>query len=355
MSLTPAAFAIPGDVETRTGGFIYERRLLDALRDLGHDVTHVRLPEGFPDPSPPEMSRAVRTLAALPPEAPVILDGLVHGSIDTEGLARLGAPLVAMIHHPLALETGLTPERRAHLHATEAANLALAAHVLVPSPHTARVLVRDYGVAPEHITVAPPGFDPATGPRRPQEPPLILAVGILHPRKGHDVLLDALARLRDLPWRAVIVGAAHDPAHAALLHERCRALDLDARVRFAGSVGQGTLGALYRSATLLALATRYEGYGMVLSEALRHGLPVVSCRTGAVPDTVPEDAGLLVPPEDAPAFAGALRRVLADAPLRASLAAAAARAGAGLPGWHDTARIASRVLQRLAAGPPTPR
>lgn len=345
----PLTFAIPGDIETVTGGYIYERRLLGALHARGHDARHLALPAGFPDPSPREMGEAVDALAALPPDAPLLLDGLVFGAIDPEGLARVRAPICAMIHHPLAHESGLSPARRAHLLATEAANLRLAAHVAVPSPHTAAVLRSEYGVPAERVSVAPPGFDPATGERRESRPPLILSVGILHPRKGHDVLLDALARLADLDWQAVIVGAPYDPAHAEALHRRRRALGLDARVRFAGLVSDGALHDLYRSAALLALATRYEGYGMVFGEALRHGLPIVSCRTGAVPDTVPESAGLLVPPGEPDAFAGALRRALSDDALREGLARGSAKAGARLPGWPDTAEIVGAALDRLAA------
>lgn len=349
MSPTPLVFAIPGDLSTVTGGYIYERRLLGALRERGHDARHLALPAGFPDPSPEAMAAAVEALAALPPDAPLLLDGLVFGAIDPEGLARVRAPVCAMIHHPLAHESGLSPARRARLRATETANLRVAAHVAVPSPHTATVLRAEYGVPPERISVAPPGFDPATGPREAGHPPLILSVGILHPRKGHDVLLDALARIADLDWQAVIVGADHDPPHAEALRRQAEALGLGARVRFAGLASDEALGALYRRATLFALATRYEGYGMVLGEALRHGLPIVSCRAGAVPDTVPEGAGLLVPPEDPDAFAGALRRVLSEPALRDGLARAATAAGASLPGWADTAEAVGAALDRLVA------
>jgi glycosyltransferase involved in cell wall biosynthesis len=104
---------------------------------------------------------------------------------------------------------------------------------------------------------------------------------------------------------------------------------------------------LYRAAGLFALATRYEGYGIVFDEALAHGLPIVSCRTGAVPETVPPEAGLLVPNEDPPAFAAALRRVLGEPGTRARLAAAARAAGAGLPPWSQVAETAAGVLRQL--------
>lgn len=344
----PAAFAIPGELTTRTGGYIYERRLLEGLRTRGHDMAYQRLPDSFPAPTQADMAQALAMLEAVPPERPLILDGFVFGA--GEGLERVRAPIVGMVHHPLALEEGLSAARRAHLRATEAANVARAAHILVPSPHTRQVLVERYGADPALVTIAPPGVDRPTLTRAPEAPPLILSVGILHPRKGHDVLLDALAALTDLDWRAVIVGKSYDAAHAAALAAQVDRLGLGGRVTLAGEVEPDDLEALYSRAALFALATRYEGYGMVFAEALVRGLPVVATRTGAVPDTVPAGTGLLAPPGDARAFAAALRSVLGDRAERTRLTEGAALAGAGLPRWQETAEIAGEVLDRVAAG-----
>ncbi len=347
--MTPraAAFAIPGDIATVTGGYIYERRLLEELRAHGHDVVHLQLGASFPDPTPSDMDHAVRVLQALDPARALILDGLVYGSIDTDGLAGVAAPIVAMIHHPLALETGLSPSRRAHLLETERANLALAARVLVPSTHTAHILRTGYDVPPKKITIAQPGTERPKGARAPSHPPLILSVGIQHRRKGHDVLLRALAELMDLDWRAVIVGSVHDTAHAEDLARLWRDLGFGDRVDLAGRVSQSDLEDLYRSASLFALATRYEGYGMVFDEALARGLPIVSCATGAVPHTVPDDAGLLVPVDAPGALANALKQMLTNPALRTRMGDAAARAGAALPTWQGTAAIAGQVLNGL--------
>jgi glycosyltransferase involved in cell wall biosynthesis len=345
----PAAFAIPGDIATRTGGYIYERSLLEALRAAGREVAHVQLPGSFPDAGPQDMAEAVARLRAVPPGMPLILDGLVSGAIDTAGLASVAAPVCAMVHHPLALESGLLRARADELARRERDNLAAAAHVLVPSPHTAAILRADYGVPNEKITIAPPGFPrpaPLAVPK--QAPPLILSVGILHPRKGHDVLLAALARIVGLDWQAEIVGPAYDPVCADALHRQRAALGLGARVKFAGSLSDPALQARYAAATVFALATRYEGYGMVLGEALLHGLPVVSVRTGAVPDTVPPGAGVLVPPDAPEALAQALERMLTDRRFRSAVAAASAAAGARLPQWRETAAIVGQVLDRVA-------
>jgi glycosyltransferase involved in cell wall biosynthesis len=345
--MRPAAYAIPGDIGTLTGGYVYERRMFEGLRAEGRDVMHLELMAGFPNPSPAAMADAVGQLAALPRERPVILDGLVFGSLDPAGLARCAAPVVAMIHHPLALEAGLSEAARAHLYATERVNLARAAHVLVPSRHTARTLADDYAVPSERITVAPPGTDRPRRAPEPAHPPLILSVGIQHPRKGHDVLIDALTRVRDLDWNCVIAGPAWDADYARALARQAQDSGLGQRLTLAGKVAQDRLDRLWSCATVFALATRYEGYGIVFDEALAHGLPIVSCATGAVPDTVPETAGVLVPAEDASDFANALRTVLTDPEARARLAAGARAAGAALPSWQETAAIAGRVLDAL--------
>lgn len=340
----PTVFAVPGDPATRTGGYIYDARVLAALRAAGRDVAPMRLPDGFPDPAPAAMEAALAQLGTIGPDTPTVIDGLAFGALDPDGVAALRAPLVALVHHPLALETGLEPAQAARLARIEAANLARAAHVIVPSPHTADVLARDYGVPRRRLTVAQPGIDRPLGAPRPAHPPLILSVGLLARRKGHDVLLDALARLGDLDWLAVIAGRAHDGVTGDALQAQAGRLGLQRRVRFAGEVAPDALAALFARASVFALATRYEGYGMVFAEALAHGLPVVSCNAGAVPGTVPRDAGTLVPPDDPAAFAGALRAVLGEPARRAAMAAAAARHGAALPTWGDTAALFARVL-----------
>ena len=343
----PAALALPGSIDARTGGTIYDARVLAALRAAGRDVALLELPGGFPFPDPAAMAGALAQLAALPADCPVIVDGLAFGALDTEDLAGIAAPIVALVHHPLALETGMPPEQAATLARTEAANLAHAAHVMVPSPHTAAVLQRDYGVPADRLTVARPGIDrPATAPN-PVTPPLILSVGLLAPRKGHDVLLRALAAIADRNWQAVIVGRDHDGRTGTELVALAQTLGLADRVRFAGELSGAALEDLYGAASVFALATRYEGYGMVFAEALVRGLPVVTCDTGAVPDTVPDGVGARVPVDDAEAFAAELARLLDDPAHHAAMAAAAARFGATLPGWADTAALFDAVLDRV--------
>mgnify|MGYP001792616257 CR=1 FL=1 len=338
------AFAVPGDLGTLTGGYIYDRRLIGALRSLGWHVDHIALPAGFPDPTAAEMAQALQQLQDLPTDCPVIIDGLAFGALDPKGVTQISAPIIALVHHPLAKESGIETAKRDRDFETESQNLSQTVHVLVPSPHTAEILTSEFGVPENKITIAMPGVDQPQGAPEPIDPPLILSVGIQLPRKGHDILLRALSQITDLPWQAVIVGAALDRNYADLLATLRHDLHLTDRVQLAGQIDRDPLGQLYRQASLFALATRYEGYGIVFDEALVHGLPIVSCAAGAVPDTVPTDAGRLVPTDDPDAFAAALRLLLVDRTTCESCARASKRAGKNRPGWDTTAQRVAEAI-----------
>ena len=345
--MRPCAFAIPGDHHQKSGGYIYERRLLEELQASGRDVRHIQLPAKAAAADPGTQARRVTeaALAALPPDLPLILDGLAFAAMRTKDLARLPNPVVAMLHHPMGLEHGFTREVSDMLLAQEAANLSHAAHVVVTSPHTRDAYV-GLGADPAHITVALPGHD---GPRDlPLEDtgPNILSVGLLARRKGHDVLIRALALIADLDWHTRIVGKTPDPAIATELAALIVDHGLQDRVELVGELSDDALSAAYRTARIFALATRHEGYGMALAEALIHGLPIVSCAVGAVPGTV-GNAALLAPPDSPKAFAQHLRCLLTSATMREELGARARARGLVLPSWKETAAVMAGVLDGL--------
>lgn len=342
-------FAVPGDLDSRTGGYVYDKRLIAELRALGWQVDHLRWPEGFPAPNAAELAQTEASLAELPDGATVLVDGLAFGALGEMALRHAGRlRLVALVHHPLALETGIAPELAATLAASERLALTAARAVVTTSRTTAEILVDQFAVPEPKITVAPPGTDPAKGPRgeRQAGPLRLLAVGSVIPRKGFDLLVEALAGLADLPWTCRIAGSTErsPETHAALV-TRIAAAGLDGRIRFLGEVSD--VPALYREADLFVLPSRYEGYGMVFAEALAHGLPIVGAATGAVPEVVPAGAGILVPPDDAGALGRALRDVMADQALQTSLSAGARAAAAALPRWSDTARLVASALARI--------
>jgi glycosyltransferase involved in cell wall biosynthesis len=343
-------FAIPGELNTHSGGYGYDRRLMLELRLQGRSVTHLELGASYPNPTATDAAHAALALADLTSDCILIVDGLALGAMDTAVIASLEAELVALIHHPLALEGDMDPGRKEQLFSIERENLKHAKRVIVPSPHTAQLLVLDYGVPAEQITVARPGIDQSDRPKGQMDPPLILSVGIQVPRKGHDVLLRSLANIKHIPWQAVIVGPPLDAGYAASLVDLTQELGLSDRVELAGLVNDSELAALYRSASIFALATRFEGYGIVFGEAMVHGLPIVSCKVGAVGETVSAKASMLVEPNDPDAFGSALANLLQNPELHAELAAAAIEAGANLISWKDSARLVGEMLDAISVG-----
>ena len=349
MSSKPAFFVIPGDIATISGGYGFDRKIIEGLRAMGKNVNLVSLGSSFPKPTPEDALDAAEKLAGLPSECIAVIDGLAFGALDPKVLSKIRAPLVALIHHPLAFEGGLSPDTREHLLQNERENLKLASRVIVTSPSTAKLLAGQYGVPESLITIASPGIEAKKNSGDRVLPPLILSVGIQIPRKGHDVLLTALAKISHLPWQAVIAGPVSDKAYGKKLVGMIDELGLSHRVKLAGEVSSRELSRLYSEASIFALATRFEGYGMVFGEAMAIGLPIVSCVTGAVSDTVPRDAAILVQPDNPELFAEALASILQDESLRANLSSASAAAGAKLTSWEQSSALVSEVLDELAA------
>ncbi len=348
--MTSALFAIPGDLATLTGGYGYDRRVLAELPACGVAAAHLPLPGGFPFPDAATVAESLRLLTQAPADHVLLVDGLALGALPPAALAGLAAPLVALVHHPLGLESGLDPATARALIENERAVLAHARHVIVTSPTTRDTLIADFAVSGERITVAEPGTDPA--PRfqgSGGESVALLAIGSITPRKGHVVLIEALAGLVHLPWRLAIIGSPdRDPACAAQLLAVIAAHGLGARVKLGGEAPEAIIGAGYAGADLFVLPSLYEGYGMVLGEAMARGLPIVTTTGGAAAQTVPDAAALKVPPGDAPALRAALQAAITDPALRARLAEASWLAGQGLPRWRDGAALIAQVLHSIA-------
>jgi glycosyltransferase involved in cell wall biosynthesis len=348
------AFAVPGDLATPTGGYAYGRRMIAELGELGWQIDLLDLGEGFPSPSDATRAAARMQLLAVPAGRSIVIDGLALGVLPETAFELAGRhPLLALVHHPLALEQGLTAARAESLRQSERAALTSVRGVIVTSAATARLVVSDYGVPAERVTVARPGSDrvaPARNgsDRRRDDTIELLSVGAVVPRKGFDVLIAALATLTDLPWRLTIAGdLTRDLDTAAQLDADITRHGLHDRVSKLGAVTSERLAALYADADAFVLASHFEGYGMAYAEALAHGLPIIGSNAGAIPDTVPPDAGLLVSPGDVEAFAHALRSMIGDTELRQRLAYGAHAAALRLPSWRQSAEIFSSTLERL--------
>lgn len=343
-------FVLPGDIRAATGGYIYDRRIVEGLESLGWRVTVHSLDSSFPNPTDAALAGARSTLQQLPDGAIVVIDGLALGGMPdllAEQNGRLR--LAALIHHPLALETGLSPERQRKLDYAEQRALAGVDRIIVTSSWTMRRLI-DQGVPSKCVHAVVPGTDPAPLARGSGDTPLkLLCVATLTPRKGHSVLLEALEKLRDRSWHLDCVGSLQrDPETGAAVRGQIKKLGLTGRVTLLGEIADELLAEQYARADLFVLATHLEGYGMALTEALSRGIPVVSTTAGAVPDTVPADAALLVPPGDSAALAEALATLMDDPAARNALARGARRARSELPTWDEASVRFAAALEGLA-------
>lgn len=338
--MTQLEFLIPGDLNLPTGGYAYDREILARLAQHGVDASHVRLPDGYPNPSSQEIRETVSIIRGLSPDRVVMVDGLALGAMPAATVREFRQPLIALCHHPLCLEEGLSDTRKADLKAIETAALALAKRVIVTSPSTSGLLVRDFAVPPAKITVAVPGTHTAPRARGTGRPLQLLAVGSVVPRKGYHVLIEALAPLADRDWRLAVAGAKdRNPATTLALEELAAERGLQGRMSFLGPVDGAQLEQLYAAADLFVMPSLFEGYGMALAEAMARGLPIVCTTGGAAAETAPDAAAIKVPPGDATALQTALASAIDDQCLRSNMARASWTAGQQLPSWDTTARI----------------
>ncbi|MGN9809196.1 glycosyltransferase family 4 protein [Micromonospora sp. BQ11] len=331
---------LPGDIDdpaSPSGGNHYDRRVLDGLAARGWAVHEHPLPGGWPHPDTAARAGLGRTLAALPDRSAVLVDGLVASAVPAEltaSAARLR--LVVLVHMPLEDDA-------------ERAALEAASAVVATSEWTRRRLRERYGLHLVHVAV--PGVEPAPPATGSDDGGNLLCVAAVTGHKGHDVLVDALATVADRPWRCVCVGPLdRDPAFVAGLRHRLTRHGLAERVRLTGPRTGAALDAAYAAADLVVLASRGETYGMVVTEALARATPVLATEAGGLPETLGRASdgtrpGLLVPPDDPAALAGALSRWLDDAGLRDRLRRAAADRRHTLDDWTGTTATLARVLE----------
>ena len=336
--MTELVFVVPGRLDQLTGGYLYDRHIIDGLRSRGRTVKVIELA--------PNDHETV--LAELADDTATVIDGLALPDLEQAVKAHWRRlRLVALVHHPLAEETGLSRAAAERLMRLEAVALQRFQSVVCPSARTAAA-VAAYGIPPDRIFVIPPGAAKPDRPLRARRGPVrsLLCVASVIPRKGHRVLVAALARLRDLDWQMLCIGSLdRDPRTARLIRQMISAARLGRRITLAGEQPPRMVMRAYRAADCFVLPSLHEGYGMAFAEAMAQGLPIIATAAGAIPETVPPEAGLLVRPGDAAALARALRQVIAEPALAIRLAAGSRAARARLPDWRRAAERWGQLLE----------
>ncbi len=334
-----------------SGGNAYDRRVCQGLGETGWSVRAHAVPGSWPQPDAASYAALAGVIQGIPDDAVVLLDGLVASTAPEVLVPQANRlRLVTLVHMPLGHDPADDDARR-----REGAVLSAAASVVTTSRWARRTLLELYELPGVRVHVAEPGVDAADLAPGTASAGALLCVAAVIPGKGHDVLLDALATLTDLSWQCLCAGRLDDDsAFAEGLRRRVLDSELAGRVSFPGPLTEADLASSYAAADLLVLASRAETYGMVVTEALAHGLPVVATEVGGVPEALGHGAdgvrpGLLVPPGDSAALGAALRGWLDDAALRRRLRRAAGERRASLSGWSSTASVLAGVLAGAAA------
>ncbi len=338
--VTPAGI---DDPRRPSGGNTYDRRLCQELAAAGWAIDPQPVPGDWPQADTASRHHLGVVLAQAPDGATVLLDGLVALAAPEVVVPAAGRlRTVVIVHLPLGT-------------AGEDVVLRSSAGVVCTSDWTRRRLLSRHRLDPARVHVVPPGVDAAPAAPGSRTGGSLVCVGAVVRAKGQDLLVDALSGLTDLPWRCVLAGSLdRDPAFVAELRAAVGVAGLDHRVHLAGPLAGSRLDAAYAAADVLVHASRAETYGMVVTEALARGLPVLACDVGGVPEALGADAhgrrpGLLMPGGDAAALAGSLRGWLTDSDLRARLRQTARRRRSTLVGWGDTGRRVGALLEGVAA------
>ena len=351
--IAPAGFDDPGQP---TGGNIYDRRACAGLAEAGWEVQVVTIAGAWPVPGPGARADLARIVSVIPDGENVLIDGLIASPAAAQLLPHTGRiRMTVLLHMPLA--TAADTHHDASAERSERAVLRAAAGVVVTSEWTRRQVLTRYAIPACRVHVARPGVDRVATPAQPVRGHLI-CVGVLSPHKGQDLLVEALADLADRDWHCVLAGSLdRDPDFVERLRARITGLGYDHRVQLSGVLAGAALGRAYATADLLVAPSRAETYGMTVTEALAHGLPVIAAAVGGLPEALGSAAdgtrpGQLIPPGDPAALAAALAGWLGDERHRDRLRAAARQRQSTLRGWEQTTREIAAALTACGGGEP---
>lgn len=337
----PIVFVVPGQLKQLTGGYLFDRRIVEGLRDRHHSVHVIELPGQFPLVDTTATAAAQEVICSLERESVLVIDGLALPSFASRLPLQPCHTTIGFIHHPLSLETGLTIDQASQMARLESTLWAALDGLICASPSTARSVLAS-GVPGDRIQVASPGVDISTSPIAIRDKSggtdtcRLLCVATVTARKGHVVLVEALAKIRDYRWTLDCYGSlSRDPDTVNALLLAIKGHELEDRIRLHGEQPAERLALAWAEADLFVLPSFHEGYGMVLTEAIANGLPIISTRAGAIPETVPAQACMLVNPGDAHALAQVLHELMVNRARMSCMRQAVLEARQSLISWPE--------------------
>jgi glycosyltransferase involved in cell wall biosynthesis len=353
--VVPEGFDNPGQP---TGGNIYDRHVCAGLAEAGWDVLVTTVAAAWPVPGSGARADLARIVSAIPDGDTVLIDGLIASPAAAQLLPHTGRiRMTVLLHMPLT--TVLSTHHDVSAQRSERVVLRAATSVVATSEWTRQQVLTRYAVPAYRVHVARPGVHQVAAPARPVRGHLI-CVGVLGRHKGQDLLVEALADLAERDWHCVLAGPLNrDPDFVEQLQTRITRLGYGHRVRLTGVLTGAALSHAYTTADLLVAPSRSETYGMTVTEALAHGLPVIAAAVGGLPEALGSTAdgtrpGQLVPPGDPAALAAALGDWLGDERHRHRLRAAARQRRSTLRGWEQTTQEIANALTAHGCRKPVP-
>jgi glycosyltransferase involved in cell wall biosynthesis len=343
--VVPEGFDNPGQP---SGGNIYDRRVCAGLAEAGWEVLVATVAAAWPAPDSAARAELASIVSAIPDGEIALIDGLIAAPTAAQLLPHASRlRMTVLLHMPLA--TALDTCHDASAQRSERDVLRAATGVVVTSEWTRQQVLTRYEIPACRVRVARPGVDRVAARPRPVRGHL-MCVGTLSRHKGQDLLVEALAELADLDWHCVLAGPLdRDPDFVDHLHTRITRLGYGPRVRLAGVLTGAELSHAYTTADLLVAPSRSETYGMAVTEALAHGLPVIAAAVGGLPEalgytTDDNRPGQLIPSGDPAALAAAIGDWLGDERHRHRLRAAARKRRSNLPSWEQTTQEIANTL-----------
>lgn len=341
-------FIIPGDIDLPTGGYRYDKRILQEWKSAGLDFNLINLEGDFPFPSDDAIANAIRSIETLPEADICVVDGLAGGAFP-ELMAQLAthSPVVSLLHHPLCLENGLSDAQARDLEERERRGLTHVTGIVTTSPTTKSVVADLFGVNPDSIQTVLPGVERGELSKPHQAGPVrLLCIGSLIERKGHKYLVEALGMLPNIEWTLDCFGMLdiHSDLYKELEHQ-IDATGMNDRITLHGAVSDDEIELAYQDAHLFVLPSLYEGYGMAYAEAIVRGLPIIGTNAGAIPDTVPKSCGLLVDPMNSKQLKSAIETMLSGNDTLIKFRAGCLNAAASFPTWKTSAVKFANILE----------
>lgn len=348
-------FIISGDINLPTGGYRYDREIISAWKNSGVDIELISLEGNYPLPGKEEEIHAIESINNFQEADLAIVDGLLGGG-SPEFLEALSKklPVVALIHHPLCLENGLDKSTARFLEEREKQGLEFVSKVITTSPATSRTVASLFEFNPELIHTVLPGVERGRKSIRninTDNNPCInlLCVGSVIERKGHKDLLLSLSTLQHLDWHLDCIGSTQfdQPLFQELI-AIVKQETLGKKVKFHGTVNEDVLENAYEKTSIFVLPSLFEGYGMAYAEAIVRGIPVIGTTAGAIPQTVPDNCGILVEPSNTSLLAQALEKLITNENLRAKYRNGAIAEEPNFPTWESAAGQFAEILKELS-------